>query len=191
MVWIDMEMSGLDERTCVILEIAALITDAALNEVGDGFHAIIHQPEAALAAMDDWCTAHHTKSGLTAAVQASALWQAEAEARFLAFLAEHTQPGTSPLCGNSVHADRRFLARHMPRIDAYLHYRIIDVSTLKELAKRWYPAVPHFQKGDGHRALDDIRASIAELRYYRERIFRAGELSGSTEDVKLAGGTSG
>lgn len=172
LVWLDMEMTGLDERTCVILEIAALITDADLSEIGEGFHIVVHQPEAALAAMDDWCTAHHAKSGLTAAVRASTTWQSEAERRFLAFLSAQTTAGASPLCGNSVHVDRRFLARHMPAVDAFLHYRIVDVSTLKELVKRWYPELPHFQKRDGHRALDDIRASIAELRYYREKVFR-------------------
>jgi oligoribonuclease len=173
LIWIDMEMSGLDEATCVILEIAVIVTDAELNEVGDGFHTVIHQPEAALAAMDAWCTEHHAKSGLTAAVRASTTWQSEAEELLLAFLAAHTKAGASPLCGNSVHVDRRFLACHMPRVDAFLHYRIIDVSTLKELVKRWYPALPQYRKGDGHRALDDIRASIGELRYYREKVFLA------------------
>lgn len=172
LVWVDLETSGLDLETCHILEVAVLITDAGLNESAEGPHLIIHQPDAVLEAMDEWCTNQHGGSGLTAAVKASTLSLAAAEDQLLAFIRDHCPPGASPLCGNSVHFDRRFLARYMPRVEAYLHYRIIDVSTIKELVRRWYPETPPPQKPETHRALDDIRASIDELRYYREHVFR-------------------
>ncbi|MFN0094142.1 MAG: oligoribonuclease [Dehalococcoidia bacterium] len=172
LVWMDMEMSGLDPERCQILEIAVLLTDGDLNELAVGPHLVIHQPEAVLAAMDAWCTEHHGKSGLTAAVRRSAVTLEQAEAEVLSFLQAHTKAGTSPLCGNTVHQDRAFLRKYMPDADAHLHYRIIDVSTLKELMRRWYPGVPRFQKRETHRALDDIRESIGELRHYREHCFR-------------------
>ena len=180
LAWIDMEMTGLDPETCGILEVALILTDGELNEIAAGPHLIVHQPEAVLSLMDDWNVKHHGKSGLTKAVRESTVSVAEAEAALLAFLATHTKERESPLCGNSVHVDRRFLAKYMPALDAYLHYRIIDVSTVKELAKRWYPALSHFQKKESHRALDDIRESIAELRYYREHIFRLNGVAPGT-----------
>lgn len=172
MVWIDTEMSGLDPETCAILEIAILVTDGDLVEVGGELEVIVHQPDAVLDAMDDWCTRQHGASGLTQAVKDSTTSLAEAEAMVLAFLAEHTERGTSPLCGNSVGQDKRFLEQYMPAVVEFLHYRVIDVSTVKELARRWYPDLAPFDKGGGHRALDDIRESIGELRYFRERVFR-------------------
>ena len=172
LVWIDLETSGLALDTCHILEVAVLITDADLRELAEGPHLVVHQPDSVLEAMDEWCTNQHGGSGLTAAVQASTLSLSEAEEQLLAFLREHCPPGASPLCGNSVHFDRRFLARYMPGVEDYLHYRIIDVSSVKELVRRWYPETPLPQKAETHRALDDIRASIDELRYYRERVFR-------------------
>ncbi|MGK0359243.1 MAG: oligoribonuclease [Bradymonadia bacterium] len=171
LVWIDLEMSGLDPKTCQILEIATLITDADLNIIATGPELIVHQPDAILQAMDTWCTAHHGASGLTAAVKASTVSLAEAEAQTLAFLQAHTTPGASPLCGNSIWQDRRFLIAGMPAIDSFLHYRLIDVSTIKELARRWYPGLRAPAKQESHRALDDIRESVAELRFYRERLF--------------------
>jgi oligoribonuclease len=168
-----MEMSGLDPEQCGILEVALLVTDGDLQEIAEGPHLVVHQPDALLAAMDEWNTTQHGKSGLADAVRASTTSLADAEERILAFLQAHTPAGLSPLCGNSVHADRRFLARYMPRVEAHLHYRNIDVSTLKELVRRWYPDVPIPQKREMHRAPDDIRESIAELQYYRERVFRA------------------
>jgi oligoribonuclease len=173
LVWIDMEMSGLDPETCAVLEIAVLITDGELNEVAEGPDIVVHQPASVLAAMDEWNTKHHAESGLAARVRASSVGLVEAEADVLEFLQRHTQPGKSPLCGNSVHHDRAFLVRHMPGVAAFLHYRNIDVSTLKELVRRWYPDVPIPEKREAHRALSDIRESLAELKYYRERVFRA------------------
>lgn len=171
LVWIDLEMSGLDPKTCQILEIATLVTDADLNIIATGPELIVHQPDSVLAAMDTWCTEHHGASGLTAAVKASTVSLADAEAQTLAFLQAHTTRGASPLCGNSIWQDRRFLIAGMPAIDSFLHYRLIDVSTIKELARRWYPDVRAPAKQESHRALDDIRESVAELRFYRERLF--------------------
>jgi oligoribonuclease len=172
LVWIDMEMSGLDPDTCAILEIATIVTTGNLELIAEGPELVVHQPDEVLEAMDDWNTRHHGASGLTAAVRASTIDVAEAETRTLAFIAEHTNIRTSPLCGSSVWQDRRFLVRYMPRIDAWLHYRIIDVSSIKELARRWYPKCEPPTKGQSHRALDDIRESIEELRFYREQLFK-------------------
>jgi oligoribonuclease len=172
LVWIDLEMSGLDPHRCAILEIASIVTDADLNVIEEGPDIVVHQDDAVLAAMDEWCTTHHGKSGLTAAVRASTVSLREAEQRSLAFLAKHTKPGTSPLCGNSVWQDRRFLVDYMPDVERFLNYRVIDVSTIKELVKRWYPDRQPPKKSDTHRALDDIRESIAELRFYRSAVFR-------------------
>jgi oligoribonuclease len=172
LVWVDMEMSGLDPNQCVILEIAVIVTNGDLVELAEGPDIVVHQPENVLAAMDEWNTKHHGESGLAARVRKSKVSLAEAEAQVLDFLRPLTAEGASPLCGNSVHLDRAFMARHMPRLHAYLHYRNIDVSTLKELVRRWYPSVPIPRKREAHRALSDIRESIAELRYYRERVFR-------------------
>jgi oligoribonuclease len=172
LVWIDMEMSGLDPSTCRILEIATIITNAELEILAEGPDLVVHQPGEVLDAMDEWCTRHHGESGLTAQVRASTVSEAEAERRTLEFLEQWAQKGTSPLCGNSVHQDRRFISQYMPRLDAFLHYRLVDVSTLKELARRWYPERKAPTKRETHRALDDIRESIAELRFYRGALFR-------------------
>lgn len=172
LVWIDMEMSGLDPSGCRILEIATVITDGRLEILAEGPDLVVHQPDAVLDAMDEWCTRHHGESGLTDQVRASSVSEAEAEHQTLEFLARFTQAGTSPLCGNSVHQDRRFIARYMPKLDAFLHYRLVDVSTLKELQRRWYPELKAPSKHETHRALDDIRESIEELRFYRGALFR-------------------
>jgi len=172
LVWIDLEMSGLDPDACRIMEIATLVTDAELEIVAEGVDIVVHQPDAVLDAMDEWCTSHHGESGLTAAVKASKVSLAEAEAQTLAFLQPLCEAGTSPLCGNSIWQDRRFIARYMPKLDAFLHYRMIDVSTVKELTRRWYPDAKAPAKGESHRALDDIRESIAELKFYREAVFK-------------------
>ena len=168
-----MEMTGLDDVTDRVLEVATLVTNAELDVVAEGPALTIHQDEAVLAAMDEWNTRHHTASGLVERVRQSEVSLTEAEAVTLAFVERHCAPATAPLCGNSVWQDRRFLARHMPVLNEYLHYRIVDVSTVKELARRWRPAlVDGFEKKSAHRALDDIRESIAELRYYRDHFFR-------------------
>lgn len=172
LVWMDLEMSGLDPDRCQILEIATLVTDADLEIVAEGPDLVVHQPDEVLDAMDEWCTTHHGQSGLTAAVRASTISQDEAEAHTLEFLKAHTAAGRSPLCGNSIWQDRRFLARHMPKLDGFLHYRLVDVSTIKELTRRWYPTLEPVAKRESHRALDDIRESIAELRHYRAHVFR-------------------
>ncbi|MBC8074209.1 MAG: oligoribonuclease [Deltaproteobacteria bacterium] len=168
----DLEMSGLDPDRCAILEIATIITDADLQIIAEGPDLVIHHDDAVLAAMDEWCTSHHGASGLTAAVQASTITLAEAEARTLEFVAQHTAAKASPLCGNTIWQDRRFLVKHMATLEAHLHYRLIDVSTLKELCRRWYPQLRAPAKSEAHRALDDIRESIGELRFYRESVFR-------------------
>ena len=172
LVWIDMEMTGLDVDRHHVLEVAALVTDGDLNELDDGLDLIVHQPDETLALMDDWCVKQHGQSGLTEAVRASRVGIGEARALLLDYLRGRTSEGQSPLCGNSVGHDKRFLERWMPDVVRHLHYRIIDVSTVKELALRWYPDLERFPKGEAHRARDDIRESLAELRYYRERVFR-------------------
>lgn len=172
LIWLDMEMSGLDPEQHHVLEIATLITNAELEVVAEGPDIVVHQSDEVLAAMGEWCTEHHGQSGLTKAVRASTISLAEAERRTLEFVREHCEPGQSPLCGNSIGQDRRFLIRHMPQLAEFLHYRVIDVSTIKELVRRWYPDLEPLAKAESHRALDDIRESIAELRDYRERVFR-------------------
>jgi len=171
LVWLDMEMSGLDPDLCVPLEIATLVTTPELEIVAEGPNLIMHQPDAALARMDAWNTKHHGESGLTDAVRSSRIGVEQAEAETLAFLARYVEPGKSPLCGNTIGQDRRFLVRYMPRLEAFFHYRNIDISTIKELARRWYGATPPAKKGS-HRALDDILESVAELRWYRAMVFR-------------------
>lgn len=174
MVWVDLEMTGLDEDRCVIVEIATIVTEPDLTIVAEGPNLVIHQPEEALATMSDFVRDLHTKSGLLERIRSSAVTIAEARDQTLAFLAEHCDQGTAPLCGNSVWKDRAFLQRAMPEILAFLHYRIIDVSTIKELVRRWCKEHEAPKKREVHRALDDIRESIGELRWYRERIFPAG-----------------
>ncbi|PXX99836.1 oligoribonuclease [Halomonas sp. LBP4] len=173
LVWIDLEMTGLDPNRERIIEIATLVTDNDLNLVAEGPVIAVHQPAGLLDAMDDWNQKTHGESGLAERVKESTTDTAEAERRTLEFLREHVEPGTSPMCGNSVHQDRRFLEREMPELLAFFHYRNLDVSTLKELAKRWNPgALAGFSKRNAHLALDDIRESIAELAHYRTTFLR-------------------
>ncbi len=172
LVWVDLEMTGLDPDRHAIVEIATLVTDGELNVLSEGPVLAIHQPEDVIAGMDAWCAEHHGKSGLTERVRTSRTSLAEAEEETLAFVRRFTPEKSSPLCGNSVGHDRRFLIRHMPRLEAFFHYRNIDVSTLKELVKRWYPNGPHLpEKKNAHLALEDIRESIEELRFYRKHFF--------------------
>jgi len=171
LIWIDMEMTGLTPDSDRIIEIALLVTDAQLNVVAGGPVLVLHQPDEVLAAMDSWNTGVHGKSGLVDKVKASRLDEATAEAQMLAFLAPHVPAGASPMCGNSICQDRRFLARWMPRLEAWFHYRNLDVSTLKELVKRWQPEAAKGLKKEGkHEALADILDSIEELKYYRKTI---------------------
>lgn len=173
LVWIDLEMTGLDPETDAILEIAAIVTDGRLDEVAEGPDLVIHADEAALQGMVDVVREMHESSGLTEAVRRSKTTVREAERRVLDFVRAYVpEPGTAPLAGNSVHADRAFLRRHMPDLASWLHYRNVDVSTLKELVRRWYPGVELPDKGSAHRALADIRESIEELRHYRSQIFK-------------------
>jgi oligoribonuclease len=173
LVWIDLEMTGLDPQKERIIEIATIVTDSELNILAEGPVLAIHQPDSLLEAMDDWCTKTHGGSGLTQRVKESQISTRDAELATLAFLKDYVQPGTSPMCGNSVHQDRRFMLQEMPELEAFFHYRNLDVSTLKELAKRWNPEVKKsFKKQNTHLALDDIRESVAELRHYREHFLR-------------------
>jgi oligoribonuclease len=175
LVWIDLEMTGLDPNRHTIVEIATLITDDNLEIVAEGPDLVIHQPPDVLTAMDEVVATMHKRSGLLAAIEASTISLSEAGEQTLTFIRAHVpEPRRVPLCGNSIGTDRRFLAVHLPTIEDHLHYRSIDVSTVKELCRRWYPdaftGAP--DKAGGHRALDDIRESVAELRYYRDAIFR-------------------
>jgi oligoribonuclease len=173
LIWIDLEMTGLDTQNDSIIEIATLVTDKELNILAEGPVLAIFQPEPVLARMDNWNRKTHGESGLTARVRGSTCREAEAERLTLEFLEGWVPAGASPMCGNSVCQDRRFLARCMPTLEAYFHYRNLDVSTLKELAGRWAPRVKDgFRKKNSHRALDDIRESIAELAYYRQHLLR-------------------
>ena len=173
LIWIDLEMTGLDTRNDVIIEIATVVTDSELNIVAEGPVIAIHQSEERLAGMDEWNARQHGQSGLVQRVRDSRIDEAEAERQTLAFLRQHVPAKASPMCGNSICQDRRFLARCMPDLEDYFHYRNLDVSTIKELAKRWAPDVyKGFSKESSHLALDDIKDSIAELRYYREHFFR-------------------
>lgn len=173
LIWIDLEMTGLDTANDHIIEIATIVTDKDLEILAEGPVFAIHQPSEILAGMDDWNRRQHGNSGLTARVRASTITAAEAEQRTLQFLSQWLQPGESPMCGNSICQDRRFMAREMPQLERFFHYRNLDVSTLKELARRWAPTVyAGLEKDSTHLALDDIRQSIRELVYYREHFIR-------------------
>jgi oligoribonuclease len=174
LAWMDLEMTGLEPTRDVIVEIATLITDDDLEIIAEGPDLVIHQPAEALAKMDDVVRDMHTRSGLLPAIEASTITLEQAGKETLAFLTEHLPgPGVVPLCGNSIGTDRRFLAVYLPDIESYLHYRSIDVSSIKELVRRWYPEkrAGRPRKERNHRALDDIRESVAELRYYRDEVF--------------------
>lgn len=177
LIWIDLEMTGLDPNTDKIIEIATVITDMHLNTVAEGPVLAIHQSDERLASMDEWNTNQHGKSGLTERVRQSTVNAATAECLTLDFLKQHVPHQASPMCGNSICQDRRFLYNEMPDLEDYFHYRHLDVSTLKILAKRWYPKVAEqFVKESGHRALEDIYDSIEELKYYRTYLLKAFEL---------------
>ena len=173
LAWVDLEMTGLDPDRDRIIEIAIVVTDSQLRTVAEGPVLAVHQPDSVLGAMDAWNTSTHARSGLVDRVRGSTLSEAAAEARMLAFVAEHVPAKTSPMCGNSICQDRRFLARWMPGLEAYFHYRNLDVSTLKELVRRWKPELAKgLTKQGKHEALADIYESIDELRYYRDRFLR-------------------
>ena len=173
LIWIDLEMTGLDPDSDVIIEIATIVTDAHLNILAEGPVMAVHQSDETLAKMDDWCVRTHGASGLTDRVRASSINDSQAEKLTLEFLSQWVDPRTSPMCGNSICQDRRFLYRYMPKLEAFFHYRNLDVSTVKELARRWKPDVlDGLSKQGTHLALDDIRESIAELKHYRERFFK-------------------
>ncbi len=171
LVWLDMEMTGLSVEKNVIIEVAVVITDSDLNILDETPSYVIHQPETELAKMDKWNVGTHTKSGLLEKVRAATSTTEEIEAILLKFIKKYTYKCQSPLCGNTIHQDRKFLVKYMPKLEAYLHYRNLDVSTLKELAKRWYPSIfAAFVKHNKHEALADIHESISELKYYREKL---------------------
>ncbi|EEX93444.1 oligoribonuclease [Vibrio orientalis CIP 102891 = ATCC 33934] len=171
LIWIDLEMTGLDPETHKVIEIATIVTDSELNILAEGPVLAIHQPDAELKKMDEWCTTTHTGSGLVDRVRKSNIDEQEAVRQTIEFLEKWVPKGKSPICGNSVGQDRRFLYKHMAELEEYFHYRYIDVSTLKELTRRWKPEVlGGFTKQGSHLALDDIRESIAELQYYRKTI---------------------
>jgi len=173
LIWIDLEMTGLIPEQDVIIEIATIVTDKELNVLAEGPNLAVKQPDSCLAAMDDWNTEHHTASGLVTRVKTSDYDNDAAEQATLDFLAQWVPAGASPMCGNTVCQDRRFLARYMTRLEEFFHYRHIDVSTLKELAARWSPEiVDGFDKKGAHLAMDDIRESIAEMQYYREQMLK-------------------
>jgi len=173
LIWIDMEMTGLQPDADRIIEIALLVTDSQLNLVAEGPVLVVHQPDPALDAMDAWNKSVHGRSGLVERVRASRMAEAEAEAIAIAFLSQHVPESASPMCGNSICQDRRFLARWMPRLEAYFHYRNLDVSSLKELVKRWKPELAKgVVKAGKHEALADIRESIEEMRYYRQNVMK-------------------
>lgn len=193
LVWIDLEMTGLDPKRHVIVEVAAIITDGNLNVIGKGIDLVVHATEAELAEMDDFVTNMHANSGLDKEIRESTTTLREAEDAVLALIAEHCNPEhPAPLAGNSIATDRTFIRAYMPRLDEALHYRMIDVSTIKELSRRWFPRAYYNQpdKGMAHRALQDIIESIRELDYYRRSVFRTDEGPSSEEAAKLKESTT-
>jgi len=173
LIWIDLEMTGLDPKTNYIIEIATVITNSSLDVIAEGPVIAIHQPDKILDGMDSWNTKQHGKSGLIDRVRVSAYHEADAERMTLDFVGRHATAGKSPMCGNSISLDRRFMIRYMPKLEKYFHYRNLDVSTLKELCARWAPDVHKgFKKKNNHLALDDVRESIDELKYYRKHLFK-------------------
>ena len=171
LIWIDLEMTGLDVKTQVIIEISTIITDSKLQIIAQGPEIAIHYPEAVFLVMEAWSREHHEKSGLMQRVRESTITCEQAEQRTLDFISAHCQNRKSPLCGNSVWQDRVFLLKYMPKLEKFMHYRNIDVSSIKELVKRWYPALPPMKKDKVHLATTDIKESIEELIYYRENVF--------------------
>lgn len=193
LVWIDLEMTGLDPKRHVIVEVAAIITDGNLNVIGEGIDLVVHATEAELAEMDDFVTNMHANSGLDKEIRESATTLREAEDAVLALIAEHCDPEhPAPLAGNSIATDRTFIRAYMPRLDEALHYRMIDVSTIKELSRRWFPRAYYNQpdKGMAHRALQDIIESIRELDYYRRSVFRTDEGPSSEEAAEAKASTT-
>jgi oligoribonuclease len=173
LIWIDLEMTGLDPETDTIIEIATIVTDSELNIIAEGPEFVIHESKEKMDAMDEWCVKHHGESGLTERVINSKISCAQAEQETLAFLKKWTEAGASPLCGNSIGQDRRFLVRYMKDLEAFFHYRNIDVSTIKELGRRWAPEMTNAHKKQGtHLAMMDIKESISELQHYREHFFK-------------------
>lgn len=173
LVWVDLEMTGLDPKKCTVLEIGAIITNNNLEVVAEGPSIAIHHSQKVLNSMESWSRYHHRKSGLTEECRASKISLKKAEEAVLKFVKEHCKEKTAPLCGNTIWQDRRFLVKYMPKLESYLHYRTIDVSSIKELVKRWYPEghkMPR-EKNQTHRVMDDIRESVEELRYYRDKVF--------------------
>jgi len=173
LIWIDLEMTGLDPECDRIIEIATIVTDAQLNILAEGPNLVVHQSDQLLDGMDEWCTRQHGQSGLTQKVKDSTISERQAEQATLDFLAEYVDQGASPICGNSIGQDRRFLVKYMPQLEQYFHYRNLDVSTIKELARRWQPEVlASVKKKGSHLALDDIKDSINELIHYRHHFFK-------------------
>jgi len=172
MVWIDLEMTGLDLESESIIEIATIVTDSELNIIAEGPNLAIKVDDELIDNMDEWNTTHHNASGLVDRIHNEGVTLEEAIKQTCEFLDKTVEIGTAPLCGNSVHNDRAFLAKEMPEVLAMLHYRIVDVSTIKELVKRWYPNLPRYKKKEAHRALDDIIESVEELRHYRKFVFK-------------------
>lgn len=172
LVWIDLEMTGLDPEINRVIEVATIVTDGQLNVLAEGPVIAIYQPAEIIDNLDEWNRTHHGQSGLLDRVRQSPFNEADAQAQTIAFLTQFIDAGISPMCGNSVHQDRRFLAKYLPKLERFFHYRNLDVSTVKELAHRWYGKQAHYEKRNTHQALEDIRESIGELQFYRKTIFK-------------------